>query len=74
MIANDIGGELEWVGAYDLSKDPAEVNNVIKSGLEWVESYLADPPIHSAEGAEFIEVGDGSLDLSALGYADEVSE
>lgn len=74
MIAHDIDGELEWVGAYDLVADPKEMQNLIESGLEWVNAYIADPPIRSAEGADLIEQGDGSLDLNALGYADEISK
>jgi arylsulfatase A-like enzyme len=74
MIAHDIGGELEWVAAYDLVSDPKELLNLIETGIDWVEAYKENPPIHSADGAELIEQGDGSLDLNALGYADEVSK
>ncbi|MDP7063306.1 MAG: sulfatase [Planctomycetota bacterium] len=74
MIAHDIDGELEWVAAYDLATDPKELDNLISSGLEWVEDYKANPPIESSEGADIIEIGDDSLDLGALGYADEVQQ
>jgi arylsulfatase A-like enzyme len=72
MIAHDIDGELEWRAAYDLLSDPKELHNLIYSGLEWVENYKANPPIESFDGAGVIQGGDASLDLGALGYADEV--
>ncbi|MCP4091862.1 MAG: sulfatase [Planctomycetes bacterium] len=72
MIAHDIDGALEWVAAYDLVNDPKELHNQVFSGLEWVENYKANPPIESSDGAHIIQTGDDSLDLGALGYADEV--
>lgn len=71
MIARDIDGELVWEAAYDLSTDPKELDNLIDSGLNWVEALMENPPIQSSEDAGKIIVGDGSLDLGALGYADE---
>lgn len=71
MIARDRGGELLWEAAYDLSTDPKELNNLIDSGLDWVEALRENPPIQSSEDAGKIIVGDGSLDLGALGYAEE---
>jgi arylsulfatase A-like enzyme len=71
MIARDRDGELTWEAAYDLRKDPKELDNLIDSGLEWVEALIANPPIQSSEDAGKIVAGDGSIDLGALGYADE---
>ena len=74
MIAHDIDGELQWQAAYDLSTDPKELHNLAFSGLEWVENFKANPPIESSADAAVIQGGNDSLDLGALGYADEVQQ
>ena len=74
MIGQDLGGELTWVEAYDLAEDPQELQNLVDSGLDWVQAYRANPPIQSTQGADFIQIGDGSIDLNALGYADEMAQ
>lgn len=74
MIAEDREGELQWIQAFDLAKDPQELVNLIDSGLPWVEALKADPPIRSSADAGRIEAGDGSVDLAGLGYVDEVAD
>ncbi|MGB0953885.1 MAG: sulfatase [Planctomycetota bacterium] len=71
MLAVDRDGALQWTDAYDLSEDPLETQNLIDSGLAWVDAWIENPPLQSSEDAEALVDGDGSIDLAALGYADE---
>jgi arylsulfatase A-like enzyme len=74
MVAEDRDGELHWIQAFDLAKDPQELDNLIDNGLPWVEALKANPPIRSSADAGRIEAGDGSVDLAGLGYVDEVAD
>jgi len=73
MVARDENGELHWFAAFDLEQDPRELHNLIDDGLEWVEVFRRNPPIESSQDANLIEIGDGSIDLAELGYAEEMA-
>lgn len=74
MIAEDRGGELTWVAAYDLEQDPKELTNLIEQDLPWIRAVIENPPIRSSQDAERIIESDGSLNLADLGYADEMAD
>lgn len=71
MIADDSGTEITWTAAYDLSKDPGELHNLIDADVDWVEAFKENPPIQPNAGASQVVQGSGQVDLAALGYADE---
>ncbi|MFQ5748681.1 MAG: sulfatase [Planctomycetota bacterium] len=71
-IARDDGRRLHWVQAFDLSRDPREGTNLIRSAETWVRRGMEAAPFQSS-GEAIRQVGSGT-DLGELGYADETGE